>query len=119
MSEVETYEGGCQCGAVRYRATASLDELIECNCSRCGKLGTILTFITPDNFELLKGEDAQTIYNFNSKAIDHLFCATCGVESFARGRTPDGKSMIALNVRCFDGVEAKDLNPTLVDGKNY
>ncbi|MDG2522019.1 GFA family protein [Caulobacter segnis] len=119
MNGMQTFEGGCQCGAVRYKANASLDQLIECNCSRCGKLGSILTFTTPDNFELLKGEDAQTTFHFNRNAIDHMFCATCGIESFARGRTPDGKTMIALNVRCLDGIEAKDLSPALVDGKNF
>ena len=32
------YSGGCQCGAVRYEVTADINEVIACNCSRCGKL---------------------------------------------------------------------------------
>ncbi|MFY9828017.1 MAG: GFA family protein, partial [Rhodoplanes sp.] len=38
------YTGGCQCGAVRYEVTADLDNTVTCNCSRCGKLGSILAF---------------------------------------------------------------------------
>jgi len=114
----QTYEGGCQCGAVRYRVDTDLDQTISCNCSRCGRLGTILSFAPPENFELLSGEDAVTEYLFNTHSIRHLFCSTCGVESFARGRKPDGTEMIAINARCIDGIEPEKLSPAFVDGRS-
>ena len=112
------YEGGCQCGAVRYEVDADLDNTISCNCSRCQKLGFILAFAPPAAFRLTSGEDGLTTYTFNKKVIQHLFCATCGVESFARGTSPDGKKMVAINVRCLDGVEPGDLSPKPVDGRS-
>jgi hypothetical protein len=45
-------------------------------------------------------------------------CPTCGIESFARGAGPDGKEMIAINVRCLDGVDVKSLSLTPIDGRN-
>jgi hypothetical protein len=40
----QSYSGGCQCGAVRFKVEADLGNTITCNCSRCQPLGMILTF---------------------------------------------------------------------------
>ncbi len=113
------HEGGCQCGRVRYAVDVELDDVISCNCSRCGKLGSILTFATADTFDLKSGEDALTSYQFNTHKISHLFCATCGIQSFGRGAAPNGAEMVAINVRCLDDVDVFALKPQQVDGKSF
>lgn len=115
----EKHQGGCQCGAVRYEVEVDLESTIICNCSRCRKLGLVLAFAQPAAFTLHSGADAVTEYRFNSKAIQHLFCATCGVESYANGRGPDGTAMTAINVNCLDGVDARALESTPVDGASF
>jgi hypothetical protein len=112
------YTGGCQCGAVRYEVTADLDHTITCNCSRCGRLGSILTFAPAENFTLLSGEQSLTDFQFNKHVIHHLFCKVCGIESFSRGTKPDGTAMVAINARCLDGVDVFALNPTKFDGRS-
>ncbi|MBX3264831.1 MAG: GFA family protein [Labilithrix sp.] len=119
MSETKTYEGSCHCGNVRYKATVDLASVIACNCSMCGRSGTLLTFVTPDRFELVAGEGATTDYQFNKKAIHHLFCSTCGIKPYANGTAPDGKKMVAVNVRCLDGVDLSTLQVTSVDGRSF
>jgi hypothetical protein len=118
MSEAKTYEGGCHCGKVRYRATTDLAKVIECNCSICSKKGHLLTFLMPDQFELLAGENATTDYQFNKKKIHHLFCPTCGVGSYGWGLGPGGQKMYSVNVRCLQDVELSALNITRFDGKS-
>jgi len=115
----QRYKGSCQCGAVRYEATADLDSTVSCNCSRCGRLGSILAFTPEQDFTLLSGEDSLTEYLFNRHAIRHLFCKVCGIQSFARGSTPDGKAMIAVNARCLEGVDPDSLSPKRVDGRSF
>lgn len=117
MSEMR-YSGGCQCGAVRYEATADLAKTFACNCSRCGRLGTILSFTPETKFTLLAGDDSLTEYKFNKHVISHLFCKVCGVQSFARGAQPDGTKMVAINARCLDGVDPDSLNPAKIDGRS-
>ncbi|HET9149945.1 MAG TPA: GFA family protein [Alphaproteobacteria bacterium] len=112
------YTGGCQCGAVRYEVTVDLDNTIVCNCSRCGRLGSILAFAPQEQFTLLSGEERLTDFQFNKNVIHHLFCDVCGIQSFARGTTPNGKAMVAVNARCLDGVEPDDLRPNKVDGRS-
>jgi len=50
--------------------------------------------------------------------MHHLFCAACGIESFARGTAPDGKEMVAINARCLDGVDLATLTLTPIDGRS-
>lgn len=119
MSEAKTYSGGCHCGAVRYEVTTDLGQTITCNCSICAKTGTVLTFVPAERFRLLAGADALRDYQFAQKRIHHLFCATCGIRSFARGATPDGAEMYAVNLRCVDGVDLDALSPTPVDGRRF
>jgi hypothetical protein len=69
--------------------------------------------------QLKSGESALRDYQFNKAVIHHLFCATCGVESFARGRKPDGSEAVAINVRCLEGVDFGALKPMPVDGRSY
>jgi len=116
MPDTRTYEGGCHCGAVRYTVETDLSTVIECNCSHCAKKGFLLTFVTPDKFELRTDRAALTEYRFNSRHIGHLFCPACGVQSFAEGETPDGREMRAVNVRCLEGVDVSALTITPVDG---
>lgn len=110
------FSGGCQCGAVRYEVDVDISRTVTCNCSRCRKLGAILAFTPATAFRLLSGEGAMTDYQFNIKAIHHLFCATCGIQSFARGKGPDGTEMVAVNVRCLDEVDIGALQPVAHDG---
>jgi hypothetical protein len=119
MPEAKTYTGGCHCGAVRYEVQADLGNVISCNCSICTKRGSILTFAPADQFKLLKGGDVLKDYLFNKKVIHHVFCPTCGVESFANGTRPgDGAKMVAVNVRCLDGVDLDALKPKKFDGRS-
>lgn len=112
----ETFHGGCHCGAVRFTATASLDTVLECNCSHCSRKGLLLTFTPRDQFTLEQGEDSLTEYRFNKHVIAHKFCKVCGVEPFAFAKDPKGVDTAALNVRCFDGVDLGSVKRTPYDG---
>jgi len=115
----QTYSGGCQCGEVRFTVEADLDQAITCNCSRCRPLGMILAFAPESAFDLKQGEGALSEYRFNQRKIAHLFCATCGVQSFGKAAGQDGVAMVAINARCLDGVDPAGLSPNPVDGRNF
>ena len=74
-------EGGCLCGAVRYRITGSIDSVGHCHCSMCrrGSGGTVVTWATVplENLSVTRGEPA--VY----KSSDHgerRFCPNCGTQ---------------------------------------
>ena len=73
----------------------------------------------PERFALRAGSEALVDYQFNKKVIHHLFCGQCGVGSFSQRIAAGGKEMVAVNVRCLDGVDLSALTLTLVDGKKW
>jgi hypothetical protein len=119
MAETRKHTGSCHCGAVRYEVTTDLAKVMECNCSHCSRKGFLLTFVPLEQFTLISGEGELRKYQFNKMRIDHLFCGTCGVQSFARASGKDGKPMIGVNVRCLPDVDPKTLTITPVDGKSF
>ena len=112
-----TYEGGCHCGRVRFRVTADLDRVSECNCSMCAKKGFLHLIVPPEQFELLSGEDALTTYEFNTRVAKHRFCRHCGIHSFYTPRSDPDK--VDVNVRCLDDVTLDEIRPQRFDGQHW
>lgn len=113
------HTGSCHCGAVRFTAETEVQQAISCNCSLCRKRGALLHFLPAKDFTLEQGEDRLTDYQFNKRVIHHLFCSTCGILPFARGAMPDGTPMVALNLRCVDGIDPDTLKIVHVDGASF
>jgi hypothetical protein len=82
-------------------------------------LGGLLAFAPASQFKLAQGENDLTTYEFNRHMIQHKFCSTCGIQSFAMGKHPKtGEPMAAVNVRCLDGVDVDQFKVRKVDGRS-
>jgi hypothetical protein len=114
---MQTYTGGCHCGRVRFRVTANLDRVSECNCSICTKKGILHLIVPSDRFELLSGGDDLATYQFNTGVARHTFCRVCGMHPFYVPRSDPDK--IDVNVRCLDGVDPASLVVSRFDGQNW
>jgi hypothetical protein len=114
---METYEGGCHCGRVRFRVTADLSRVSDCNCSVCTKKGFLHLIVPPEQFELLSGEDALSTYQFNTGTAKHTFCRHCGIHSFYVPRSDPDK--IDVNVRCLDDIDLTAITVLPFDGRNW
>jgi hypothetical protein len=102
---------------VRFRVTADLSRVTECNCSICSKKGFLHLIVAPEAFELISGKDALTTYRFNTGVAQHTFCATCGIHPFYIPRSDPDK--VDVNVRCLDGVDVAALRIGHFDGRNW
>jgi hypothetical protein len=71
--------GGCQCGAVRYRATQFLDSSHICHCRMCQKAAgnyfAALIGVPRDAFEWTRGQPA--LFK-SSDPVTRGFCRECG-----------------------------------------
>jgi hypothetical protein len=115
---LETREGGCHCGKVRFRATVDLNLLSHCSCSICTKKGILHLPISPADFELLLGKDALTVYTFGTGVAQHPFCAHCGMHVFYVPRSQPDK--VIVNARGLDDIDGPALKPTrFFDGRHW
>jgi hypothetical protein len=115
--EFVTYEGGCHCGAVRFRVLVNNHQVDDCNCSICSKKGFLHLIIPREQFTLLQGEDVLKTYTFNTGVAQHKFCGICGIHSFYVPRShPDS---IDVNVRCLDGNVIDNFQIVPFDGINW
>ena len=111
------YEGGCHCGAVRFRVVAREHRALDCNCSICRKKGFLHLIVPRSDFELRTGEDALSEYRFGTGVARHRFCRICGIHPFYSPRShPDG---VDVNVRCLDGDALGRFEVVPFDGERW
>jgi len=106
MSEVEVTEGGCLCGAVRYRITGPVSPGAYCHCSMCRKSGggPVSAWISApqERFEFI-GETAPAVYESSSEGR-RRFCPKCGSQlTFESTGNPD---TVAITVGTLDNPDA-------------
>lgn len=119
MSDTKTHIGTCHCGSVSFEVNLDLTAPVTaCNCSICQRSGTLLAFVPAAAFTLKQGEAALRDYQFGLKHIHHMFCGTCGVRTFGRGAMPDGGEIYAVNTRCIEGIDVRDLQVQWVEGRD-
>jgi hypothetical protein len=112
-----TFEGGCHCGKVRFRATVRKYAVDECNCSMCSKKAYLHVIVPKEDFDLVSGAEAISTYTFNTHVAKHRFCSVCGVHAFYVPRShPDGFS---VNLRCLDDAPFEWFDVTGFDGRDW
>lgn len=110
------YKGSCHCGHVAFEIEGELTQVIECNCSICSKKGALLWGVSPESFHLLTPAENVATYKFGRQAIQHRFCPTCGIHTFAEG-VLWGRSMVVVNARCLEEVDLSALPVKHFDGR--
>lgn len=101
-------KGSCHCGAITFEVETDLTQIARCNCSICGRTGTLMTFTSQANFRLLSGEELYASYTFGKGSIEHGFCKVCGVRPFARP-TDGHTEMMMINVGCLEGFDTSEV----------
>lgn len=111
-------EGGCHCGAVRFRLQLPRQlQVRRCNCSICRMSGYLHLTVAHEDFTWLRGADEVLEYRFNTGQARHLFCRHCGVKSFYQPRShPHAWS---VNLNCVALAEGMDVSIADFDGRNW
>ena len=112
------YKGSCHCGKVRYEVEGDLKGAMACNCSICGRKGSLLWFVPYEQFKLLSPEADAASYTFNKHVIKHRFCTACGIHPFAEGVDPNGNRMAAINIRCLEEIDLATVPVKHFDGRS-
>jgi len=97
-------EGGCLCGAVRFRITAPFSSAGYCHCTHCqrrtGTGSSANARVPREGFTLLAGAEQLRAFTAPS-GVPKLFCSTCGSALFSGDPTSDPQ--VAVRLGALDG----------------
>lgn len=101
----DPHEGGCQCGAVRYRTLGPPVKAAVCHCRYCqtrtGSAFGVSAYFPRDKVEVLQGELKDYSFQTESgRSFTTRFCTNCGTNVlWVVGMTPD---LVGVAVGTFD-----------------
>ena len=106
-------EGGCQCGAVRYRVTGDAAVVYACHCTICqtqsGSAFALAMRVPAEHFELIDGELKSFSRFGEAGELVCSFCPDCGTRiHHCPERRPD---LVSLKPGTLD--DTSDLRPTV------
>jgi len=113
-------KGSCHCGGVEFEIELpnGFDDLSRCNCSMCARRGAIVNAVPLSAFQITKGSELLSLYQFNTKTAEHYFCSVCGIYTHHKRRS--NPNQYSVNVACIAGVKPFKLgNIPTTDGINH
>lgn len=92
----EEHTGQCLCGAVRFRTSGQLRDVIACHCSQCRRQTGHFFAATNVRDEGLSVDGAENVTWYRaSDSAGRGFCRTCGSALFWKGDNSDYTSVMA------------------------
>ncbi len=107
MSDKEIHEGGCACGALRYRTAGQPEVHAVCHCRYCqlrtGSAFGVGAYFANANVEILSGTSVQHHYQTQSgNQVTTNFCQTCGTTTHWQIESEFLAGKTAIAVGTFD-----------------
>lgn len=108
--DISEIAGACHCGTVQFRVrlTNGLHTARRCNCSYCRMRGAVAVSANLADIEITAGQQALTLYQFNTKQARHYFCSHCGIYTHHQRRS--NPEQYGVNVACLTGLSPFDFD---------
>lgn len=114
------HKATCHCGAVELLLDLP-DGIVNprrCSCSICRKKGAIVASVPLAGLSVIKGQEALTLYQFNTNTAKHYFCSVCGIYTHHQRRSNPNE--FGYNVGCLQGVNPLEIpHVPIYDGINH
>lgn len=101
MSNVDSPEGGCLCGTIRYRLNTKPENVIQCHCADCQKASgtgsSLNTLVPTEELEMLQGEPSEFTQAVDSgRVLTRFFCSDCGSPLFTRRENAPERTILKV-----------------------
>jgi hypothetical protein len=100
----DTHEGGCLCGAVRYRVDGPIDSVGHCHCNSCRRSAgaAFVTWFTVERARLAWTSGKPKQFN-SSPGVRREFCGACGTELvYSSEQAPETIDITLGSLDCAD-----------------
>ena len=108
-------EGSCHCGAVRFEVARPPTHVAECNCSICGKLGTLWSYYHPRDVRFLAGPGQTHTYVWGDRTIAFHRCGNCGCSTHWAAIDVSDPDRMGINARLLDGIHRGNVEMRHID----
>ena len=109
-----THIVSCHCRRVRFEVDADLGDVVECNCSTCGRSGFLHWRVPGKAVRPVTEGQGLSTYVWRAAAEGQHFCPVCGVHMLRPGYA-DGA--VSVNARCIEGIDVFTLKVGRFDGR--
>ena len=111
--------GACNCGAVSFKISADLSDVIVCHCSICrratGSNGIAVVVVDNEKFEWTGGADFVTSWRKPDADWEMSFCRRCG--SPLPGADDDARTFVPAGLISEGGEDLRVAHHIWVDSK--
>ena len=98
------YQGGCECGFVRYQFRGEPLTCYACHCTDCqsasGSAFSLSMLVQREDIQITSGEEAQHIFTMNHDQRVRHHCGQCGAALWYGGA--EASELVALKAGTFD-----------------
>jgi hypothetical protein len=98
------FEGGCRCGAIRYRCASEPVVALHCWCRDCqyssGGAGVTALVCVANDVVITGSPASHAVEAESGVTVERLFCRSCGTPLFARN--PTTAALLAVKAGTLD-----------------
>jgi hypothetical protein len=91
-------EASCHCGAVRFAVDAATDDVNDCNCSICRRLGALWAYYQRPQVRFAPENGPTDVYMWGDRQLEFHRCRTCGCTTHWRAADP-ARQRMGVNAR--------------------
>jgi hypothetical protein len=113
-------DAACHCGTVQFRVKLldGFTNVRRCTCSYCRMRGAVAVSAKVGDISFKAGQEALTLYQFNTGVAEHYFCSKCGIYTHHRRRS--NPQLYSVNVACLKDVSPFDFEQVpVIDGISH
>jgi len=106
----------CHCGAVRVEIPVPPEEVTNCNCSICRRLGGLWAYYKVDEVKVIGHPENTDGYIQGDKTLRTVRCKTCGCTTHWEPLDREVHKQMGVNIRNFDPQAIGNVRIRLLDG---
>jgi hypothetical protein len=108
--------GSCHCGAVCIEIPEPPQEVTDCNCSLCRRIGALWGYYDVDAVRVYGHPENTDEYIQGDKTLRTVHCRACGCTTHWEPLGPDRPAKMGVNIRNFDSQEVGKVRIRVLDG---
>ena len=116
MELTDMIDLSCHCGAVKLQVPTPPENVAECNCSICSKLGVLWAYYPAEEVTRVTSEDAKDTYVWGDEMIRFCRCKNCGCTTHWESIDPSFTERMGVNARLMSDLDLKEIPLRHTDG---